>query len=111
MEHKRLEDMLRGWFVGGFSPTALATDACEVAVQHYPAGEVHPAHYHKVATEITLVLSGEIRMAGKEWSVGDIIVLSPGEVTDFVALTDASTVVVKVPGVQNDKYLARKAEK
>ena len=107
MKHKKLADMLRGWFVGDFAPTAFATDACEVAVKQYSTGENHPAHYHKIATEITLVLSGEIMMMGKEWSAGDIIVLSPGEVTDFAAVTDATTVVVKVPSSRNDKYLAQ----
>ena len=36
----------------------------------------------------------------------DIVVLEPGEATDFVALTDASNVVVKVPGAANDKFLS-----
>jgi hypothetical protein len=46
-------------------------------------------------------------MVGKEWTNGDIVVLSPGEVTDFEALTDAVNVVVKTPGVLGDKYLAK----
>ena len=44
-------------------------------------------------------------MCGKEWSAGDVIVLEPGEVTDFEALTDAVNVVVKTPGASNDKYV------
>lgn len=105
MKAARLENMLKGWFVGGFTPTALATEACEVAVKTYKAGEREGAHYHKVATEVTLVLSGTVRMLGKEWKDGDIIILSPGETTDFEALTDAVNVVVKVPGAKNDKFL------
>jgi hypothetical protein len=44
-------------------------------------------------------------MMGKEWGEGDIIVLCPGETTDFEALTDAVNVVVKTPGATNDKYI------
>lgn len=106
MKHARLDEMVKGWFVGRFTPTALTTDACEVAVKRYKAGECEDAHYHKVATEVTLILEGRVRMAGAEWGPGDIIVLSPGEVTDFEALTDAVNVVVKTPGALNDKYLA-----
>jgi quercetin dioxygenase-like cupin family protein len=106
MRHARLADMVKGWFVGGFQPTALATDACEVAVKHYRAGEREAAHFHKLATEVTLVLSGRVRMAGREWGEGDIVVLAPGEVTDFEALTDAVNVVIKTPGALNDKYPA-----
>lgn len=105
MKTARIEDMVRGWFVGAFNPTALHSDACEVAVRSYKAGESEALHMHKVATEVTMVLSGTVRMAGREWNAGDIIVLEPGEATDFKAVTDAVNVVVKVPGALNDKYL------
>ena len=106
MKHYRLEKMVKGWFVGAFSPTSHLTEACEVAVKHYCAGEKESAHYHKVATEVTLVLSGEVRMMGRTWRDGDIIKLNPGEITDFEAITDAVTVVVKTPSIAGDKYLA-----
>ncbi|ASL48451.1 hypothetical protein bAD24_III13700 [Burkholderia sp. AD24] len=105
MNSAKLDDMVKGWFVGGFSPTAFSTENCEVAVKRYKAGEKESAHYHKVATEITLILSGKVRMAGKEWGEGDIVVLEPGDVTDFEALTDAVNVVVKTPGALNDKFV------
>ena len=104
MNHANLRDMVIGWFVGGFSPNAFFTDACEVAVKQYKAGDYEGVHFHKIATEITLILSGRARMAGGEWTSGDIIVLSPGEATDFEALEDTVNVVVKVPGALNDKY-------
>ena len=94
MKHFRLDGMTKGWFVGAFSPTALSTEACEVAVKTYKAGEREGAHHHKIATETTLVLSGRVRMAGREWSAGDIVVLDPGESSEFEALTDAINVVV-----------------
>ncbi len=105
MKHAKLENMVKGWFIGQFSPTAFQTDACEVAVKHYKEGESEASHIHKIATEITLILSGNVKMLDKEWTSGDIIVLSPNEATAFEALTDATTVVVKVPGALNDKYL------
>lgn len=105
MKHFRLDDMTRGWFVGAFAPTALSSNACEVAVRSYVAGDREGRHMHKVATEVTLVLSGRVMMAGREWSAGDIVVLEPGEPTSFEALTDAVNVVVKVPGALGDKYL------
>lgn len=104
MKHARLDEMTRGWFVGAFAPTAHSTESCEVAVKYYKAGDCEAAHFHKVATEITVVLSGRVRMAGREWIEGDIIVLEPGEVSDFLALTNAVNVVVKSPGALNDKY-------
>jgi quercetin dioxygenase-like cupin family protein len=105
MKVAKLNDMTKGWFVGQFAPAAHQTNACEVAVKYYKAGDQEGAHFHKVATEITLVLSGRVRMAGKEWSDGDIIVLEPGEVTAFEAITDAVNVVVKTPGALDDKFI------
>jgi quercetin dioxygenase-like cupin family protein len=105
MNHEKLKDMVNGWFVGAFKPTALDTEACEVAVKSYKGGDCERTHFHKIATEVTLVLSGRVRMKGREWEAGDIIVLEPGEATDFHALTDATNVVVKVPSVKDDKYI------
>jgi quercetin dioxygenase-like cupin family protein len=104
MENFQLKDMVKGWFVGNITPTAFATAACEVAVKTYKNGDYEPAHFHKIATETTLILAGEVAMCGKTWGAGDIIVLPPESITDFRALSDVTTVVVKVPGALNDKF-------
>ncbi len=96
--------MTRGWFVGNFVPSALRTEAAEVAVKTYTAGDYEPWHHHKIATEVTVILAGEVEMAGKRYRAGDIVVIEPGEETDFRALTDTTNVVVKVPGAPDDKY-------
>lgn len=106
MKSYRLEDMVKGWFIGSFEPTAFPTKNCEVAVKKYKAGDHDQAHFHKVATEVTLILSGQVRMIGRVWGEGDILVLEPGVITDFEAISDVVSVVVKLPGVTDDKYLA-----
>ncbi|MGD2711934.1 hypothetical protein ACP8ZO_25365, partial [Escherichia coli] len=95
MEFFKLDDMVRGWFVGGFEPTLLKTTDVEVAVQKFKAGDKEPVHCHKIATEITVIVSGWARMAGKEVKSGDIIKITPGEFTDFEAIEDTVTTVVK----------------
>ena len=100
----RLEDMVGGWFVGAFTPVALACAGAEVAVKTYHAGAMEMAHEHRVATEVTLLLSGRARMCDRELSAGDIVVLPPGTVTGFEAVEDCVTVVVKTPSVLGDKY-------
>jgi len=105
MKSYHLDKMIKGWFVGGFEPCAFSTSDCEVAVKRYKAGDIEEAHYHKVATEVTLIVEGVAKMAGQTWKDGDIVTLAPGDVTDFQAITDVTTVVVKVPSATNDKYL------
>ncbi len=43
-------------------------------------------------------------MNGIQYGDGEIIKLDPGISTDFKAITDVTTIVVKIPGANNDKY-------
>ena len=106
MKTARLDDMKLGWFVGDFSPVVLQTTQFEVACKEYTAGAVENRHVHNVATELTLIVRGRVRMNDREFRAGDIIVLAPGEPTDFVVIEDTITVVVKAPSVAGDKYPA-----
>ena len=105
MKTTKLDAMTKGRFVGNFSPTLYSTNDVEVAVKSYKAGDYEGSHYHKIATEITVIVSGIVRMNGVEYSAGDIIVMEPNDVTDFYAVTDAVNTVVKIPGANNDKYI------
>ena len=106
MKVAKLEDMFKGWFVGNFDPTLLRTNDVEVAVKSYNKGDYEAKHFHKIATELTVIISGRVRMNGIEYGKGDIIVMEPNEATDFECLEDGTqNVVVKIPGANNDKYL------
>jgi ethanolamine utilization protein EutQ (cupin superfamily) len=105
MKKYRLDEMTKGWFVGDFSPTIIRTQAVEVGVKQYQKSDYEKTHHHKIATEITVIVSGRVQMNGELYSAGDIIVIEPGEATDFEVLEDVTTVVVKYPGAQNDKYM------
>jgi hypothetical protein len=106
MKRARLSDMVGGWFVGDFEPTMLRSSACEVAVKHYAQGAKEARHVHRVASELTLIAKGRARMNDQLLDSGDMIVLEPGEASDFEALEDVTTVVVKLPSVPGDKHPA-----
>jgi hypothetical protein len=101
---RKLADMIGGWMVGDFEPACIRTAACEVACKHYQAGASEAAHVHRIATELTLIASGRVAMNGRTYEAGDIIILAPGDATDFHALEATTTVVVKMPSVAGDKY-------
>ena len=105
MEKYDLNKMIKGWFVGDFAPTVLKTKDVEVSVKRYAKGDSELEHFHKIATEITAIISGRIRMCESIFEPNDIVVLKPGEATRFEALEDSVTVVVKYPGAPNDKYI------
>jgi len=105
MRVHQLTDMVGGWFVGHFNPTVMQTGDFETAVKYYKRGDKESRHHHKVAEEITVVAAGRVRMFDRVFRQGEIIHLDPGDSTDFEALEDAITVVVKRPSVAGDKYL------
>lgn len=104
MKTSKISEMIRGWFIGNFSPTVWKTEDFEVAIQRYKAGDTETPHIHRVATEINVVTEGAIEMNGKAFMVDDIVIIEPGEKAHFKALTDAAVVVVKVPSLIGDKY-------
>jgi quercetin dioxygenase-like cupin family protein len=105
MEVHKIKDMVKGWFIGNFEPSLFKTNDVEVGLKEYQAGDYEDAHYHKIATEFTVILNGEVEMNGNRYVDGDIIVIKPGVSTNFKAITDVTTVVVKIPGANNDKYV------
>lgn len=104
LESYPLKDFTGGWFVGRFNPTLLDTGDVEVAVKHYRAGDHEPEHHHRVAIELTVIVTGRVRMSGQEFGAGQIVRIPPGDSTDFTALEDTITAVVKLPSVAGDKY-------
>lgn len=104
MRISSLGEMKRGWFIGPFVPTLYATDQFECAVKRYRAGDKESSHVHRVATEYTVIVEGSAKMNGVVHGRDSIIEIGPGEATDFEALTDVVTFVVKVPAVAGDKY-------
>lgn len=107
MEIYNLDSMIRGWFIGNFEPSVYKNKEFEVAVKRYKKGDYEKKHYHKISTEVTVIISGCIQMNGNKFEEGEIIILSPMEASDFECLSDvALTVVVKYPGGTNDKYIS-----
>lgn len=102
---ENISNMTKGWFIGNFDPSLYKTNDVEVAVKHYKAGDHEDKHYHKIATEYTVIIEGEVEMNGVRYKKDDIVVMEPGEATDFTAITDSTNVVVKIPGANNDKYV------
>jgi hypothetical protein len=98
--------MVRGWFVGNFVPSVVTTPDVEVGIKAYKAGDEEAVHFHKIATEITVILDGIVERCGQQFASGDIVKLPPGEATGFKAITDVTTVVVKLPSVIGDKHAA-----
>lgn len=106
MKLYNLNDFIKGWIIGNFYPSLLNTNDVEVAIKRYIKDDYDESHYHKIATEYTIIVDGEVRMNDKFYKKDDVIIIEPGDITDFEVLSDnCTTVVIKIPGVNNDKYI------
>lgn len=106
MKIEKLDNFDSGWFIGDFSPTAFPTKDFEVCVKHFKAGDYEPSHFQRVATEFTIVISGECRMGSSKLLPGHVLILDPGEVCDFEAIKDSIVLGIKTPSIPGDKVLA-----
>ena len=101
----KIEEFTKGWFVGDFSPALIHSKDYEIAVKWFKAGESEPLHKQNTATEITVVITGQIRLGDEIFFKGDVITIPPGEFTEFESITDSTLVCVKTPSLPNDKVL------
>lgn len=108
MEIFKLSNMTNGWFVGDFEPSIYQTKNCEVAVKTYVKGSLEPKHFHKESKEITLIVDGSARLNEFLLKKGDIIMIEEGEIAEFEALENVTTVVFKSKSVKNDKFIIAK---
>jgi len=105
MKKDNLNNFFKGWTIGNITPTLIKTNEFEFAIKKYKAGDFENLHHHKIAQEITYIISGEVEMNGEKFVADDIIIIDPNESTDFKCLSDSITAVIKYPGANNDKYI------
>ena len=89
----KFNEMKGGWFVGNFTPSAYKTEEFEVCYKEHKKGETWPVHYHKIATEINLLVTGKMLIQNTIVNSGDIFLLEPGEIPDRDWETSNSSVL------------------
>lgn len=104
MKTQKIDNMWRGWFIGDFEPSVLKTKEFEVGLLTHKKGEVWPEHYHIIASEYNVLISGSMSICGKEITPGDIFVLEPHEIANPVFHEDCKLICVKTPSIIGDKY-------
>lgn len=93
----------RGWFIGDFDDAVHRTKDFEICYQKNPRGQT-ASHIHKIAHEITLVISGRQICNGQMFGAGEICVLEPGDISQIEYLEETEVVTIKVPSAPLDKH-------
>ena len=104
MKITKIDEMHRGWFIGNFDPSVYKTDLFEVALLSHPKDEKWPKHYHKLADEINVLISGKMTVNGIELNPGDILHVEKNEIIEPKFLEDCKLICVKFPSIPGDKY-------
>lgn len=102
---RKLCEMVRGWCIGDFEPSIIRTKDFELGILKHKKNEVWPRHYHKIATEYNILLSGSMWVCGEELLSGDIFVIHPNDISEPKFHEDCVIVCIKIPSVPGDKYL------
>ena len=108
MKIYKIDEMVRGWFIGDFEPSVLRTKDFEVGVLEHKKGEHWPAHYHEFSNEYNLLLKGKMTIQETELVQGDIFVIEKNEIANPFFLEDCTVLVVKTPSIPGDKIIKEK---
>ena len=104
MKRHHIDEFTRGWFIGHFDPVVLKTGAFEVAYKTVRHGHREPKHIHHIATEYSLIVTGQLLVNGRVFNAGEMFIAEPGEAIGARSLANQTgVVVVKAPSVPNDK--------
>ena len=106
MNRYDLKEFENGWIIGNFSPSILRNENFEIAIKRYHPGDTEVRHYQRIATEVTFVVSGKIRMNDEIIEENQIIELLSLEEFDFEALEKSVVVCIKYPSIPNDKIIS-----
>lgn len=102
-----LNEFKNGWFIGDFLPSIFRTELFEIACKKYKSGQIEKKHYHGIAIEYTLIVTGTAKINDIIINEGEIIAIYPNEIVEFSAISDITTIVIKLPSVPNDKYIVQ----
>lgn len=108
MKISNVDEYTNGWFIGDFYDSLFRRKEFEVAIHKHKAGETSDGHYHAVATEINVIISGSVNIgfngAKTQLYEDGIWVTYPYENPTVIFLEDTKLLIIKTPSVPGDKY-------
>ena len=105
MDKFSLQNFKGGWVIGNFSPSIFQHTYFEAGIKYFSQGDKEPSHAQKLATEVTIIHEGCVRIGDVILNSGEILVIYPGEFADFEAIAAGSLTCIKFPSIPSDKIL------
>ena len=104
MKKYKLSNFYKGWFIGNFEPSLFKTKEFELGLLFKKKGSLEKSHYHAIATEYNLLVTGSMSFKGELLEPGDIFIIEAGETSEVVFHEDCQLVCFKIPSIPGDKY-------
>lgn len=96
-------DLRKFWLVGNFDKSVLKTDKFELGVCYLNKGFIEKPHYHRLSSEINILLSGHMIVNGTSLHSGAIFVFAPSDVSNAYVVEDSLVVVARDGSYPGDK--------
>jgi len=104
IKSSHIQNMNRGWLIGDFTPSILRKKDFEIGYLHHSKGEQWPAHIHKEADEINVLIRGKMIINNENIEEKDIFIIKKGMLTKPQFLENCEILCIKVPSIPTDKF-------
>lgn len=85
-----------------FNPFFFKTSLYEIEILKCKSNEKHIFHYHKISTEINLLLKGKMKINGCNIFTTQIFICEPKQIICCEFLEDCEILCIKIPCVNDD---------
>ncbi len=104
MKTYKLKDFTRGWICGDFQPSVINSKDFEVGIRELTKHDDLSPHFHSQLVELTVVLSGVIKINNTLFYENDIVYLEKEEPCFMEIISDkAKLLFIKSPSIPSDK--------
>ena len=100
-----VNNYLRGWLIGNFSPTLKQTSEFEIALLTHKKDEKWDFHYHKKSKEINILISGKMLINNITIYPGEVFIFKQNIIACPFFLEDCKILCIKLPSVPGDKII------
>lgn len=98
-------DYIRGWLIGNFIPSIEKTIDYEVGYLQHSKSSFWNFHFHKISTEINILVKGKMIINNIIYEKDDIFIINNNVISCPIFIDDCELICIKIPSVPNDKYL------
>jgi dTDP-glucose pyrophosphorylase len=100
-----IDNYVRGWLIGDFTPSILRTSEYEVGFSRHKGGEHWGFHYHHELDEYNILISGKMMINNQIIHAGEYFMIPKDVIACPKFLEDCTILCLKSPSKPKDKII------